>query len=551
MTSASTAPVTASPAPGSPTRVAIIGAGVAGLASAALLARAGYQVQIFEQHDEPGGRTGRWECDGFRFDTGPSWLLMREVFSHFYALLGRDIDAELPMRQLDPAYQVFFESTPGPLTIRARQEANQATFESVEPGAADRLGRYLDSAQRTYDLAIQHFLYTYFPHPAALAHPRVLARLPQLVRLLGQSLQTKVHGEFTDPRLRQVLGFPAVFLGTSPQRAPSMYHLMSALDLAGGVYYPEGGMYALIDSMVRCAQHEGAQIHTSARVERIRTEARAAGVGGGRRRRVRGVQVRIGDQVRQVDADVVVGAGDITHLDRLLPPPARRPRAYWQRRDPGLGGVLAMLGVRGRVPQLQHHSLFFTADWEANFAAIFGPRQQVPDPASIYVCAPSRTDPTCAPEGMENLFLLIPVPADPQIGRGGIDREGDPRVEAAVDAAINQVATWAGIPDLADRIVVRRTVGPGDFADDLGAWSGSLLGPAHVLSQSAMWRTPNQSPTVAGLYYTGASTVPGVGLPMCLISAEVLLKRLRGDRTSGPLSEPLVAPLPDLPAAGR
>ncbi|HLS25654.1 MAG TPA: phytoene desaturase family protein [Beutenbergiaceae bacterium] len=542
------APIKASPVPGTPTRVAIIGAGVAGLASAALLARAGYQVQVFEKHDEPGGRTGRWEADGFRFDTGPSWLLMREVFAHFYALLGRDIDAELPMRQLDPAYQVFFEATPGPLTIQALREANQATFESLEPGAGDRLGRYLDSAERTYDLAIQRFLYTYFSHPAALAHPGVVARIPQLVRLLGQSLQGKVHSEFTDPRIRQVLGFPAVFLGTSPQRAPSMYHLMSALDLSGGVYYPEGGMYALIDSLVRCAQQEGAQIHTGARVERIRTEVRAAGlVGGRRRRRVRGVQARIGDQVRKVDADVVVGAGDITHLERLLPPPARRPPSYWERRDPGLGGVLAMLGVRGRVPQLQHHSLFFTADWEENFAAIFGPGQQVPDPASIYVCAPSRTDPTCAPEGMENLFLLIPVPADPEIGRGGIDRAGDPQVEAAADAAIDQMATWAGIPDLADRIVVRRTVGPGDFAEDLGAWSGSLLGPAHVLSQSAMWRTPNQSPTVAGLYYTGASTVPGVGLPMCLISAEVLLKRLRGDRTSGPLP----APLPDLPAAGR
>ena len=520
-------------------RVVIVGAGVAGLASAALLARSGYRVEVFEQHDRPGGRAGQWEADGFRFDTGPSWFLMREVFAHFYALLGRDLDTELPLQQLDPAYQVFFESSPGPLTIRADREANLRAFESLEPGAGQALKGYLDSAGRTYDLAIQRFLYTYFPDPAALAHRSVLARLPQLARLLGEPLQTKVHREFTDPRLRQVLGFPAVFLGTSPDRAPSMYHLMSALDLTGGVYYPEGGMYALIDSLVRCAGEEGARIHTGTRVDRILTERTGR---GGSRRRVRGVQVRTRDGVRRVDADVVVGAGDITHLESLLPLPARRPARYWQRRDPGLGGVLGMLGVRGRVPQLQHHSLFFTADWQENFGAIFGRSARVPDPASIYVCASSRTDPTCAPEGMENLFVLIPVPADPAIGRGGLDRAGDDTVERTVDAAIDQVAAWAGVPDLAGRIVVRRTVGPGDFVEDLGAWSGSLLGPAHVLSQSAMWRTPNRSPSVAGLYYAGASTVPGVGLPMCLISAEVLLKRLRGDRTSGPLRAPLPAP---------
>jgi phytoene desaturase len=162
----------------------------------------------------------------------------------------------------------------------------------------------------------------------------------------------------------------------------------------------------------------------------------------------------------------------------------------------------------------------------------------VPNPASLYVCKPSGVDPSAAPEGHENIFVLVPIPADPSIGHGEIDGDGDPRIEALADAVIRQIAAWADIPDLADRIVVRRTVGPGDFKDDLNAWRGTALGPAHTLRQSALFRAGNMSKRVGGLYYVGSSTIPGIGLPMCLISAEVLLKRLRGDVSTGPLPEP-------------
>jgi phytoene desaturase len=154
------------------------------------------------------------------------------------------------------------------------------------------------------------------------------------------------------------------------------------------------------------------------------------------------------------------------------------------------------------------------------------------------VCKPSASDASVAPAGHENLFVLVPVPADVSLGHGGLDGSGDPAVEKAADAALDQVAAWAGIPDLAARVVVRRTWGPADFATDLNAWSGGALGPAHTLRQSALFRTGNVSHKVAGLYYAGSSTVPGIGLPMCLISAELLAKRLRGDRSSGPLEVP-------------
>jgi phytoene desaturase len=200
--------------------------------------------------------------------------------------------------------------------------------------------------------------------------------------------------------------------------------------------------------------------------------------------------------------------------------------------------VLVHLGVEGALPQLAHHSLFFTDDWDRNFGAIFDAPSRIPEPASAYVCRPSATDPDAAPAGSENLFVLVPVPADPTIGRGGMDGGGDPQVEKVADAAIAQIAAWSGIPDLSERIVVRRTVGPQDFAVDLNAWSGGALGPGHVLRQSAIFRAGNASKKVAGLFYAGSSTIPGIGLPMCLISAELVLKRLRGDRTAGPLPEP-------------
>ena len=194
-----------------------------------------------------------------------------------------------------------------------------------------------------------------------------------------------------------------------------------------------------------------------------------------------------------------------------------------------------MLGVEGALPQLAHHSLFFTSDWGQNFGDIFGEQTRVPDPASIYVCKPSATDATVAPEGCENLFVLVPVPADTSIGAGGDDGAGSPMVERATDAAIDQVAAWAGVPDLRERVRVRHTVGPDDFAQRYNAWQGGALGLEHTLRQSAFFRPGNVSSKVDGLLYAGASTVPGVGLPMCLISAELVLKRLTGDRSSLPV----------------
>ena len=536
-------------APGGP--VVVVGGGIAGLASAALLAREGRDVTLVEATDAVGGRAGSWSSGGFRFDTGPSWYLMPEVFDHFFRLCGTSADEQLDLARLDPGYRVYFEGRQESVDVRSDRAASTALFESLEPGAGRVLGRYLDSARTTYELALRRFLYTNFTSSPALVRPDVLRRAGTLVARLAQPLQSYVARRFTDRRIQQILGYPAVFLGSSPYLAPSIYHLMSHLDLTDGVLYPRGGFTEVIAAVRRVAEAQGVRIHTGTEaVELVTAPGSGAGRPGGRgfrraRAQVTGVRVRDRDGLeRTLPAGLVVGAADLHHLEtRWLPEELRTyPQSYWDSRTPGPGALLMLLGVRGELPQLAHHTLLFTEKWEEGFDAIFGERTHIPDPASLYVCRPSATDTDpatgVAPEGHQNLFVLVPIPADPGLGHGGVDGDGDPRIEAAADRAIAQIADWTGIPDLAERIVVRRTIAPADLEADLGAWRGTALGPAHTLAQSAFFRTRNVSAHVDGLYYAGASTIPGIGLPMCLISAELVLKHVRGDTSTAPVAEP-------------
>lgn len=563
--------------PNSP-RTVVIGGGFAGLATAGLLARDGHRVTLLEQLDTLGGRSGRWSAQGYTFDTGPSWYLMPEVIERWFTLMGSSVDEHLDLRRLSPAYRTFFQDhlDAPPVDVESGREQAVALFESLDPGSGQALQDYLDSAAEAYELAKEHFLYTDFHREnlARLAVPAVLRRAPRLAQLLGTSLQRFVASRFTDPRQRQLLGYPAVFLGTSPDRAPAMYHLMSHLDLTDGVQYPVGGFAALVDAMAELVRSAGVEIITGAQVTSIdlqevpstdtastsRSAQRFPALPSRRRPRpqVQGVTYLPrgeGDAAPvSLGADVVVGAADLKHLQTVLLPAARRaPESRWESRDPGPSGVLVCLGVRGELPELVHHNLLFTADWEDNFGRI-QQGEELAAETSIYVCKTSETDPGTAPEGCENLFILVPAPAVPAWGRGGVrtaetDLPGDEMVERVADAAVDQLARWAGIPDLAQRVQVRRTYGPGDFVEQFNAWSGSLLGPGHTLRQSAMFRPGVREPGVDGLFYAGSSVQPGIGVPMCLISAEVVRDAVRRDGVRSGGTAPVGVPV-GVPVAG-
>ncbi|RGE20402.1 phytoene desaturase family protein [Leucobacter sp. wl10] len=516
------------------TRTTVIGGGIAGLASAALLAREGHTVRLLERGPRLGGRAGILERDGFRFDTGPSWYLMPGAFEHFFNLLGTTTDEQLDLRTLDPGYRVFAEphgSAPARvIDVPNGREQVMRRFETIETNSADELERYLASAEHASQMAERYFLYNPFTKLRSLATADVLRMLPKLASLFGSNLERFVAKRFSDPALRQVLGYPAVFLGADPSRAPAMYHLMSAFDLGDGVKYPMGGFWGVVQRLEELAVRAGVQIVENSEVTRILTRHERGNL------TVAGLRVRDRGGAERVEhANLVVSAADLHHTEtQLLAPEAQSyPESWWRKAQSGPGAVILMLGVAGSLPELEHHSLFFTSDWRANFESIFGTAPGIPEPASLYVCRPSATDPSVAPAEHENLFVLIPVPADANLGAGGADGGGDPSIERAADAAIDQISRWAGIPDLRDRIVVRETLGPADFARDYHSWRGGVLGPAHTLRQSAFFRPQNRSKRVDNLYYAGGTTRPGIGVPMCLISAEIVLKLIRGDHSAG------------------
>lgn len=547
-------------------RVVVIGAGIAGLATAALLARDGHEVEILERGSRVGGRAGWIDDAGFRFDTGPSWYLMAEVFEHYAEMLGTSIDEMVDLQVLDGYTILAGDSAAAPtaagggapsidrLDVPRGEDAVSAMAESLEPGAGEEMRRYLASARSALTISLAEFLYNPFTAVPDISSARLRGATRDLVRWLSTSLARWSNARFEHPLLRQVLQYNAIFLGVDPRRAPAIYHLMSHIDLVEGVRYPKGGFTAFVHALHERALAEGVRITLDAEVtEILAARRRGPALPVGSRGEVRGVVWTDGEGVEhRTRADVVVSAADMHHTEtQLLAPDLQTwPERAWDRTVPGPSSVLVMLGVEGELPTLPHHTLLLTRDWEVGLDAVFL-GSPTPETTSLYVCRPSASDDGVAPAGSENLFLLVPVSGEIGLGHGtgypGDDRERevDPAVERLADLAIEQVARWADVPDLAERITVRHTLGPADFGTDYHSWRDGMLGPSHVLRQSAMFRRGPASRKVDGLYYAGATTVPGVGVPMCLISAELVLKSLRGDSSPGPI------PVAEAPGAAR
>lgn len=492
-------------------RVIIIGAGIGGLGVANLLAASGYAVTVLEQHESVGGRAGTLHKDGFRFDTGPSWYLMPDVFEHYFKLLGESMD-DLELQRLSPAYKVFFEQQE-PVVITSNLATDAQSFEAIEQGAGTALRRYVANSRTIYSLSLRHFLYTNFERVRDLLHIDILLSMWRLPRLLLTPIDRYVSGYVRDQRLKQILEYPMVFLGTSPFTAPAMYSLMSALDFDEGVFYPKRGMYSIIQKMVATADRVSVDIQTGVTVQQIVIK----------NGRTTGVELADGTVIA---ADVVISNADLHDTETRLVQREYQsyPETYWQKREAGPSALLLYLGVKGEVPEFEHHNLLLVDAWQENFEAMYDTKT-TPEKASVYISKTSQTDPAAAPEGHENIFVLIPLPAT-DISRAACD--------ALIERYMKQVTDTTGV-DLLARAVTREVFYPDMFAERFASWHSSMLGQSHLLRQSAFFRTPNRSRKVKNLYYVGGSTVPGIGLPMCLIGAELVYKRIVGDRSAGPL----------------
>jgi len=496
-----------------PKKIIIIGAGIGGLATANLLAKAGFEVHVYEKNKQLGGRAGQRKEKGFTFDTGPSWYLMPEVFKHYFELFDVNIEKELAVKQLTPAYKVFFESST-PITVQGDLEKDAKQFEAIEKGSGTKLEQYVREGDQIYQLAMRQFLYTNFTDTKDFINKEVLSSTGRMAKLLLTPIHARVKKFVTAKPLQQILEYPMVFLGTSPFKAPAMYSLMSALDFNEGVYYPKKGMYSIIEAIVAIGKGVGVNYHTQNDVTKILHEnGQATGI--------------IVDK-KTIHGDIVISNADLHHTEtKLLDHAARSyPDNFWQKKESGISALLLYIGVKGSLPQLEHHNLFFVDKWKQNFTDIYDAKR-IPDAASIYVSRTSATDPKTAPKGHENIFVLVPLPTELHISKVG-ERK-------LADRFIAQIAKNIGAPDLQKRIVTLQTFGPSDFKNTFNSWEGTALGMSHLLKQSAMWRVPNKSKKLKNLYYVGAGTVPGIGLPMCLISAELVYKRVMGIKKGGPI----------------
>ena len=497
-------------------KIIIIGAGIGGLATANLLAKAGHDVHIYEKESGPGGRAGQFKKDGFTFDTGPSWYLMPDVFEHYFELLDTSTKKELDLVQLTPAYKVFFEGN-SEMIITGDLEKDAETFEAIEPGAGESLKKYVEKSDETYQLSLKHFLYSNFTSKSDFLHSDITKRAHRMLLLATTSIDHYVKGFVHNQQLKQILEYPMVFLGTSPFKAPAMYSLMSALDFNEGVFYPQRGMYSIIELLESIGKKEGVTYHFSQEVAQItHVDSRANGI------------VLADGTI--VTADIVISNADLHHTEtKLLDESVRSyPETYWRKKQSGISALLVYVGVKGSLPQLEHHNLYFVDDWEENFTSIYESKQ-LPASASLYVSRTTATDSTTAPKDHENLFMLVPLPT-------GVYPDTDEQIRLA-EHFIQQFARVIDQPDLSERIVSQSIFGPKDFAKTFHAWQGTALGMSHVLGQSALWRTSPQSKKLKNLFYVGANTMPGIGLPMCLISAEIVYKKIVGDHSTGPLAQ--------------
>jgi phytoene desaturase len=485
--------------------VAIIGGGFGGLASAALLASQGARVTLLEKNASLGGRARVWEQDGFRFDMGPSWYWMPDVFERFFGLFGKRPSDYYSLTRLDPSYRVWF-GRDDHVDVPAGVEALVELFESLEPGSGPRLRSFLDDAAYKYSRGMGDFVQKPALSILEFADPRLLWALVRLQML--QSFRGHVQRHFTHPQLRQLVEFPVLFLGATAPKTPALFSLMNHADMALGTWYPEGGMGAVVSGMVELAREQGAELRTGAPVRRIAVE-------GGR---AAGVELEDGERV---DADVVLANGDYAHIEQDLLAPAQRQYSaqYWKDRTLSPSSLLFYLGIEGRVEGLEHHTLFFDEELDLHADAIYeNPRW--PERPLFYVSAPSKTDPTVAPDGHENLCVLIPLAPN-------LD-DADETRERYYHIVLDRLEALTG-QSIRDRVVLKRSYAHRDFSADYHALGGNAYGLANTLPQTAILRPRLRSRKVRGLYFTGQLTVPGPGVPPALVSGEVAARQILAD----------------------
>ncbi|MEO8590691.1 MAG: phytoene desaturase family protein [Flavobacteriales bacterium] len=478
-------------------KVIVIGAGFAGISAAASLAREGYDVTVLEKNAQAGGRARVLREQGYTFDMGPSWYWMPDVFEAWFARFGQHPSDHYELIRLDPSYQVVNAATDH-WKVPAGRDALRTFFERIEPGAGAALDRFLGEARTKYELGMGELVHRPALSWFEFAHPKLISGL--LRTSVFKSMRQHVARYFTDERLRKLMEFPVLFLGATPERTPALYSLMNYADMALGTWYPMGGMGRVVEGMLAVARGEGVTFRFEAAVDEVLV----------RNGHVAGVRTSAGEQ----PADIVVAAADYHHVEQQLLAKQNRCHTadYWDQRVMAPSSVLLYLGFNTKLPNLEHHNLFFDASLDAHAHAIYeDPRW--PEEPLMYFCVPSKSDPSVAPEGHENVFALIPVA--PGLTDSPLVREHYSKLILA------RLAAHTGM-NVEDHLVYHRSYCGSDFQNDYNAFRGNAYGLANTLRQTAVLKPSVKSNKVRGLYFAGQLTVPGPGVPPALISGQLV-----------------------------
>jgi phytoene desaturase len=498
-------------------KILIVGAGFGGLATAALLAKDGHQVTLVEKNDGPGGRAMVWKESGFTFDLGPSWYLMRDVFNRFYAEFGKKDSDFFDVVRLDPAYRIFFgngekegavdsdqlsamqtaiEVNKNIVDIPTDLDKNVALFDSLEPNGGKKFLEYLEKARKIYDGSMDAVVYPEMHSIMDFVKNPELRKSGKDLPLL-ENIDNYVNKYFTSDRARKILEYSIVFLGGSPKNTPAIYSLMSHVNYNLGVWFPMGGIAAVVSSIEKIGRDLGVEYIYDCEVSKVNVAD--------------GIAKEVVTNKGNFSADLVVMNGDMVYSEtKLLEPKYQTyPEKYWKNKLIAPSAFMIYLGLNKKLKNLAHHSLFFANDWITHFNEIFD-NPQWPTAPSYYVNCPTKTDASLAPDGCENIFILVPVASD-------MEDTAEVREEYA-KKMIEDFEKNIG-EEITSSIMVRRVFSQRDFKAMYHAYKGTSLGLSHTLMQSSIFRPSHQSKKVKNLLYVGQYTNPGIGMPMCLISA--------------------------------
>ena len=475
----------------------IIGSGFAGLAAACSLAKEGFKVKVFEKNEGLGGRARKFEEQGFMFDMGPSWYWMPEVFENFFNAFGKSASDYYELVRLDPSYNVVFGKD-DVVSMPANYNELEELFETIEPGSSKSLRKFLAEAEYKYKVGMEEFVWKPGLSAMEFADIRVAKSLFKLQ--MFTSIASQIEKLFKNEKLREILKFPVLFLGATPENTPALYSLMNHADLVGGTWYPMGGMHKIIEGFVSLARELGVEFHENEPVKSIEVKGKKA----------TGFTTSKGSY----EFDYIVAGADYHHVEQHLLPKEFRTYSekYWDKRTMAPSSLLFYLGLNKKIDGLVHHNLFFDRDFDLHAKEIYTEPAWPTDPL-FYISCPSKTDLSVAPEGYENIFMLMPLAP-------GIEDSEELR-EKYFNVICDRMQHILGV-DIREHIVYKRSFCLSDFVSDYNAFKGNAYGLANTLKQTAILKPRVHNKKISNLYYTGQLTSPGPGMPPSIISGQMV-----------------------------